>query len=214
MHHPSEQLNKALKAEFGFDAPETSGLDTVHSIQAMYEGKAKVFIGLGGNFASAASDTNYTMTALRNCDLTVQISTKLNRSHLVHGQTALILPTLGRSEKDVKNGNHRVVTIENSMGKVHTSEGHLRPASDELMSEPEIVAHIADRTLDKKVNVKWLELASDYGLIRDKIANVINGFNDFNQRVEGNGFYLPNSSRTGDFSNMPNGKAVSLSWSI
>ena len=207
MHHPSPQLNKALKDEFGFDAPETSGLDTVNSIQAMHEGKAKVFIGLGGNFVSAASDTTYTFKAIRNCDLTVQISTKLNRSHLVTGKTALILPTLGRSEKDVKNGNHRVVTIESSMGKVHKSEGHLNPASDVLMSEPEIVAHIADKTLRKKVNVDWLTLATDYTLIRDKIGNVIHGFNNYNKRVEDSGFYLPNHSRTGDFSNMPEGRA-------
>jgi anaerobic selenocysteine-containing dehydrogenase len=174
----------------------------------MHEGKSKVFIALGGNFASAASDTEYTMNAIRKCVLTVQISTKLNRSHLVTGKTALILPTLGRSEKDIKNGNHRVVTVENSMGKVHTSEGHLHPASDVLMSEPEIVANIADSTLGDKVNVKWIELASDYALIRDKIANVVKGFNNYNQRLEGSGFYLPNSTRTGDFSNMPDGKAT------
>ncbi len=207
MHHPSAQLNKALKDEFGFDAPTTTGLDTVHCIQAMYEGKAKVFIGLGGNFVSAASDTNYTMQAMRNCDLTVQISTKLNRSHLVTGKTALVLPTLGRSEKDVKNGEERKVTVENSMGKVHTSQGHLRPASDELMSEPEIVAHIADATLGKKVNIDWLTLGSNYAMTRDAISRVINGFNNYNERVEDHGFYLPNNAREGDFSALPGGKA-------
>ncbi|MEP6646741.1 MAG: FdhF/YdeP family oxidoreductase [Saprospiraceae bacterium] len=208
MHHPSPQLNKALKDEFGFDAPESTGLDTVHCIQAMHEGKAKIFIGLGGNFVSAASDTAYTFEAMRNCDLSVQISTKLNRSHLVTGKTAIILPTLGRSEKDIKNSTHRFVTVENSMGKVHTSEGHLLPASDMLMSEPEIVAHIANATLANKVKVNWLELGTDYALTRDKIAAVINGFNNYNQRLEGSGFYLPNNSRSGDFSNMPEGKAI------
>ncbi len=207
MHHPSVQLNQALKDEFGFDAPTSTGLDTVHCIQAMHEGKAKVFIGLGGNFVSAASDTNYTMKALRNCELTVQISTKLNRSHLVTGKTALVLPTLGRSEKDVKNGEERKVTVENSMGKVHSSQGHLRPASDELMSEPEIVAHIADVTLGKKVKVDWLALGSDYHLTRDAISRVIKGFNNYNERVDDHGFYLPNNAREGDFSALPGGRA-------
>ncbi|MDQ3015512.1 MAG: FdhF/YdeP family oxidoreductase [Bacteroidota bacterium] len=207
MHHPSIQLNLALKDVFGFDAPTAAGLDTVHCIQAMYEGKAKVFIGLGGNFVSAASDTNYTMQAMRNCELTVQISTKLNRSHLVTGKTALVLPTLGRSEKDVKNGEERKVTVENSMGKVHTSQGHLRPASDELMSEPEIVAHIADATLGKKVNVEWLSLGADYHATRDVISRVISGFNNYNERVEGTGFYLPNTVREGIFTALPQGRA-------
>lgn len=207
MHHPSSELNQALKDEFGFDAPETLGLDTVTAIQAMHEHRAKIFIALGGNFVSAASDTEYTMQALRNCELTVQISTKLNRSHLVTGKTALILPTLGRSEKDIKDGEDRKVTVENSMGKVHTSQGHLNPASDVLMSEPEIVAHIADTTLNKKVNVNWLELGSDYTLIRDKISRIIKGFEGYNQRLEGSGFYLPNDTREGDFSRMPEGKA-------
>ena len=207
IHHPSKELNRALKDEFGFDAPLTNGLDTVMSIQAMYEKKAKVFIALGGNFASAASDTDYTFEALRNCDLTVHISTKLNRSHLVRGKTAIILPTLGRSEKDIKDGVARYVTVENSVGKVHTSEGHLLPASDELMSEPEIVAHIANKTLNGKVKINWLELGSNYDLTRDSISRVIKGFNDYNQRVKDNGFYLPNNSRDGDFSRLPGGRA-------
>lgn len=207
MHHPSTQLNQALKDEFGFDAPVATGLDTVNAIQAMHEGKAKVFIALGGNFVSAASDTEYTMQAIRNCELTIQISTKLNRSHLVPGKTAIILPTLGRSEKDIKNGEERKVTVENSMGKVHSSQGHLRPASDELMSEPEIVANIAHHTLNGKVNVNWLEMGTDYALTRDKIAKVIKGFEQYNERLEGSGFYLPNHTRKGDFSKMPDGRA-------
>ena len=207
MHHPSSQLNQALKDEFGFDAPGTTGLDTVHCIQAMHEGKAKVFIALGGNFVSAASDTDYTMRAMQNCDLTVQISTKLNRSHLVPGKTAIILPTLGRSEKDIKGGEERKVTVENSMGKVHASQGHLRPASDELMSEPEIVANIAHYTLGPKVNVDWLELGTDYDKTRDKIEKVIKGFDQYNARLKDSGFYLPNHTRVGDFSNMPDGRA-------
>lgn len=208
MHHPSPSLNKALKDEFGFDAPTTTGLDTVMSIQAMHEGKAKIFIGLGGNFVSAASDTNYTMEAMRRCDLTVQISTKLNRSHLVTGKTALILPTLGRSEKDVRDGVERKVTVENSMGKVHSSQGHLVPASDELMSEPEIVANIAHYTLGDSKQVDWLTLGQDYDRTRDAISRVIRGFNDYNERIKDAGFYLPNNVRDGQFSNMPEGRAL------
>lgn len=207
MHEPSPILNNAIRETFGFDAPDKVGLDTVHAIQAMYDKKVKVFIGLGGNFVSAASDTNYTMQAMRNCELTVEISTKLNRSHLVTGKTAIILPTLGRSEKDIKNGEERKVTVENSMGKVHTSQGHLRPASDALMSEPEIVANIAHATLGNKVNVDWLALGTDYALTRDKISQVIRGFDNYNQRLEGSGFYLPNDTRAGDFSRMPGGRA-------
>lgn len=207
MHHVSSALNKSIKDEFGFDAPDEMGLDTVTGIQAMHEGKAKVFIALGGNFVSAASDTDYTYKALRNCELTVQISTKLNRSHLVTGKTAIILPTLGRSEKDEKNGIERNVTVENSMGKVHTSQGHLRPASDSLMSEPEIVSRIAHCTLAGKTNIEWLKMGSDYDLVREKISRVIRGFENYNSRLKGSGFYLPNHARDGSFANMPGGRA-------
>jgi len=133
MHHVSPQLNASIKDVLGFDPPSESGLDTVACIQAMYEKKAKVFIALGGNFVTAASDTEYTAQALRNCDLTVHVATKLNRSHLITGRTALILPTLGRSEKDLNNGKERKITVENSMGKVHSSKGHLKPASGHLL---------------------------------------------------------------------------------
>lgn len=208
LHHTSPALHKAIRDEFGFDAPLTTGLDTVHAIRAMHEGRGKIFIGLGGNFVSAASDTNYTMEAMRNCELTVQISTKLNRSHLVTGKTAIILSTLGRSEKDIKGGEERKVTVENSMGKVHSSQGHLRPASDALMSEPEIVANIAAYTLGKKVNVDWQALGTDYALTRDTISRVIGGFENYNEKIKEAGFYLPNHSRRGDFSNMPEGRAL------
>lgn len=207
MHHPSKELNQSLKDEFGFDAPVSIGLDTVHAIKAMHDSEAKVFIALGGNFVSAASDTNFTMQAMRNCELTVQISTKLNRSHLVPGKTALILPTLGRSEKDVHEGKERKVTVENSMGKVHTSQGHLRPASDALMSEPEIVAHIAHHTLGNKYNIPWIQLGTDYEKTRDVISRVIKGFEKYNQRVNEDGFYLPNNAREGNFAKLPGGKA-------
>ena len=207
VHGTSDALHSALKKSFHFDAPQTKGLDTVHSIQAMHDGKAKVFVALGGNFLSAASDTNYTAKALENCDLSVSISTKLNRTHLVTGETAIILPTLGRSEKDIKDGKARFVTVENSMGKVHTSQGSLEPASNLLMSEPDIVAHIAAATLKERTKVDWLALGKDYNLVRDKISEVIAGFGDYNKRVKDDGFYLPNNARKADFSKMPNGRA-------
>ncbi|MEL6276742.1 MAG: molybdopterin dinucleotide binding domain-containing protein, partial [Bacteroidota bacterium] len=208
MHHVSPQLNTSIKEVFGFDAPDQAGLDTVACIQAMYKGQAKAFIALGGNFLSAASDTHYTAQALSNCNLLVSISTKLNRTHLVTAKHTLILPTLGRSEKDLKNGKARKVTVENSMGKVHTSQGHLAPAASSLRSEPAIVAHIAHQTLREKCPVDWLTLGSDYELIREKISRTIKGFERYNEKIsDGNGFYLPNNARTGDFSKLPEGKA-------
>lgn len=208
VHRTSDAMAATLKEHFGIEAPKGHGLDTVHSIKAMHEGKAKVFVSLGGNFLSAASDTLYTAQALQNCELTVSVSTKLNRSHLVTGKTALILPTLGRSEKDESAGQQRMVTVENSMGKVHTSQGNLPPASTHLMSEPEIIASIAAATLGQRTTIDWLTLGKDYDLIRDKIGVVIKGFENYNQRVKKDaGFYLPNNARAGDFSKLPNGRA-------
>lgn len=208
MHHVSPKLNAAIKDVFGFDPPSEMGLDTVHCIQAMYEHKAKVFMALGGNFLSAASDTYYTAEALSHCNLTVQISTKLNRSHLVTGEVAIILPTLGRSEKDFHNGKERKVSVENSMGIVHSSKGHLEPASDKLMSEPDIIAYLAHHTLGDKYGIDWIKMGSDYALIREKIAQIIDGFNGYNHHIEKDtSFYLPNNARQGDFSKMPDGRA-------
>ncbi|MCL4148884.1 UNVERIFIED_CONTAM: hypothetical protein GTU68_031981 [Idotea baltica] len=208
VHRTSPGLTKSLKKNFNIDAPQEHGLDTVHSIMAMYEKKAKVFFALGGNFVSAASDTLYTAQALQNCDLTVSISTKLNRSHLVAGKTSLILPTLGRSESDKSGNKERFITVENSMGKVHKSQGKLEPASNQLMSEPEIIAKLAAHTLGEKSEVPWMEMAFDYDLIRDKIESVLEGFGNYNMRVKDNeGFYLPNNARKADFSNLPGGKA-------
>lgn len=207
MHHVSPALNQAIEEVFGFTPPDEEGLDTVHAIHAMYEGKAKMFIALGGNFLSAASDTAYTAAALRNCDMTVSITTKLNRSHLVTGKSSIILPTLGRSESDEKDGKSRFVTVENSMGKVHRSQGKFKPASDKLRSEPEIVAGIAAAYYKDQSPVDWEVLGADYELIREKIAAVIGGFDDYSQKSAGTGFYLPNNAREGDFSKLPGGKA-------
>jgi molybdopterin-dependent oxidoreductase alpha subunit len=207
MHYVSPALNNALNDTFGIKAPEQTGYDTVHSIQAMHQGKAKLFISLGGNFVSAASDTYYTAEALQNCNLTVSISTKLNRTHLIPGKTSIILPTLGRSEADQKDGTLRFVTVENSMGKVHQSKGGLKPASPHLRSEPEIITGIASAFFGSQTMIPWQKLGTDYQLTRSKISEVLAGFKDYNRRSIGNGFYLPNNARDGDFSQIPGGKA-------
>lgn len=206
-HRVSQPLNKAIHKVFGFIPPEAPGLDVVHSIQAMHDGRARVFISLGGNLVSAASDTHYTGRALQNCDLTVSISTKLNRTHLVPGRTSLILPTLGRTEQDVFDGKIRFVTVENSMGRVHRSKGTLGAASEALKSEPEIIAGMANSYFGDDSPVDWKDLVRDYDRIRDKISEVCVGFEDYAVRSKGTGFDLPNNSRIGDFSKLPGGKA-------
>ncbi|PWL37460.1 hypothetical protein DKG77_15895 [Flagellimonas aquimarina] len=203
MHYVSESLNKSIKNVFGFQPPNKEGLDTVNAIKAMHKGKAKVFVALGGNFVSAASDTIYTSGALQACDLTVSVSTKLNRTHLTAGKTALILPTLGRTEMD----KERFVTVENSMGKVHQSKGRLAPASSHLKSEPEIVANMAQTYFGKDSVVDWTSLGTNYDLVREKISQVLDGYREYSKRSKGSGFYLPNNSREADFSKLPGGKA-------
>lgn len=205
-HHVSPKLNESFQKVFGFTPPDKEGLDVVKCIKAMYEGKAKVFIALGGNFLSAASDTVYTGKALQNCELTVSISTKLNRTHLVTGKTSLILPTLGRSELDYHQGKERFVTVENSMGRVHQSQGKLHPASNQLMSEPEIVANIADFYFKEESNIEWKKLGADYDYIREKISEVFTGFDNYTEKAKKAGFDLPNHARIGDFSKLPEGK--------
>lgn len=204
---PEAFLNK-IQDNFGFDPPRDHGYDTVEAIKAMHSGKAKVFFAMGGNFLSATPDTQYTADALRSCDLTVQVSTKLNRSHLVHGKTAIILPCLGRSEVDVQNETAQFVSVENSMGIVHSSRGSLQPASEELKSEPWIIAELAKATFGTSEDIDWDHLISNYDHIRNAIEKTIPGFEDYNKRVrlEG-GFYLPNGAREGSF-NTPGAKAL------
>ncbi len=183
----------ALDEACGIRSPREDGFDTVASIHAMHRGEAKVFFALGGNFLQASPDTAYTAEALGKCDLTCHISTKLNRSHLVTGRTALILPCLGRSEID---GNDRFVTCENSMGVVQLSRGVLTPASPDLLSEVDIIARLGEKLFASHHSVKWRWLAEDYDRIRDLIERVIPGFEDFNRRVmEAGGFYLPNPAK-------------------
>ncbi|HEX8142378.1 MAG TPA: FdhF/YdeP family oxidoreductase [Pyrinomonadaceae bacterium] len=202
---PTEAFLDSLAKEFGFTPPRAHGYDTVEAIRALHEGRAKIFCALGGNFLSATPDTEYTAEALSRARLTVQVSTKLNRAHLITGQQALILPCLGRTEADVHGGAARFVTVENSMGIVHSSHGSLPPASEHLLSEPAIVARLARATLGERSTVEWEKLAEDYDLIRDHIARVIPGFADYNRRVrEPGGFYLPNLAREGTFKTSTN----------
>ena len=214
VHHVSPEFNAALENVFNFKPPTKEGYDTVHAIKAMHENKAKLFVALGGNFLSAAADTLYTATALQNCSLTVQISTKLNRSHVITGKTALILPTLGRSEQDHKDGEMRFLTVENSMGKVHRTKGILAPASKQLLSEPEIIGGIAHAYFKGKHPVNWKTLSTNYSEIRTKIELVISGFKNLNKASKGSGFYLPNNVRELDFSKLPNGRAQFSNCSI
>lgn len=207
MHFVNQDLNKRIEEHLGFTPPSKEGYDTVDAMKAMHEGKGKVFMCLGGNFLMAASDTEYTAEALQNCDLTVQVSTKLNRTHLVTGKTAILLPTYGRSEKDMKNGKLRHITVENSMGQVRKSRGLLKPASENIKSEPDIIAELADTFFEGNHAMDWKALGENYGLIREKIDTVVKGFKDTETRSKGSGYYLPNNVRELDFSKLPNGKA-------
>src|SRR5690349_4111519 len=193
---PTDVFLDRLGAEFGFEPPRNHGLDTVKSIEAMHDGQAKVFFALGGNFLSATPDTDFTADALRRCRLTAHVSTKLNRSHLITGDTALILPCLGRTEIDMQASGPQFVTTENSMGVVQISRGSLEPASTDLLSEPQIVARLAKATFEHRTTVDWDQLASNYDLIRDAIERVVPGFENYNARVrEPGGFHLPNAPR-------------------
>jgi molybdopterin-dependent oxidoreductase alpha subunit len=197
---PTENFLASLAREFAFTPPRAHGYDTVNAIKAMHEGQAKVFFALGGNFLSATPDTDYTARALSRCRLTAHVSTKLNRAHLITGTQALILPCLGRTERDVQTAGEQFVSCENSMGVVQTSRGRLEPASEHLLSEPMIVARLAADTLSARSSVDWLTLVADYDRIRTHIEHVIPGFDDYNRRVrEPGGFYLPNAAREREF---------------
>lgn len=197
---PWDWLLDNIEKNYGFEPPRKYGYDVVESIEAMYEGKAKVFFAMGGNFLSATPDTILTAEALQKCDLTVQVSTKLNRSHLITGKEAIILPTFGRSDIDIQNGKEQFVTCENSMGVIQKSQGNLKPVSNQLMSEVAIVCHLAQEVLKEKTKTDWLSLHKNYDLVREEIQKTIPGFDDYNKRVrENGGFYLPNSSRAGTF---------------
>jgi len=203
---PQAFLDK-IETKYGFKPSAKHGFSVIETIKAMYEKKVKVFFGLGGNFISAVPDTGYSAQGLANCNLTVHVSTKLNRSHLVTGKEALILPCLGRTEKDYQKSGEQVQSVENSMGVVSSTKGILEPCSDDLLSEVAVVCGVAHATLKHKTKVKWLSYKDDYKLVRDDIAEVVSGFEDYNTRLKNpSGFYLPNGARVRKF-NTKTGKA-------
>ncbi len=201
---PSKMFIDKLNKVFNINAPYEHGLDVVDAIKKMHEEKGKVFIAMGGNFLSATPDTKYTAQALQNCKLTVHISTKLNRSHLITGEEALILPTYGRSDKDINaKGEEQFISCENSMGVVQMSKGNLKPVSNNLMSESVIVCQLAKATLGNKSKVNWSLYEEHYDHVRNDIERTISGFTDYNKRVrESGGFYLPNGAREGKFNTL------------
>jgi len=204
---PSEAFLGALDREFGFAAPRAHGLSTIEAIHALREGRARFFLSMGGNFAAASPDTAYTEEALARAELAVHVATTLNRTHVVSGREAILLPCLSRSELDVQHAGPQFVTVEDSMATVHRSQGTLAPASAELRSEVAIVAGIARSTLREKSAVPWEQLANDYDEIRERIARVVPGCERMNERVrERGGFVLPRPAAERRFAT-PSGKA-------
>lgn len=203
---PQAFLDK-IEAKYGFKPTIKHGYSVIDAIKAMYEKKAKVFFGLGGNFISAVPDTDYSAKALVNCNLTVHVSTKLNRSHLVTGKEALIFPCLGRTEKDYQKTGIQTQSVENSMGIVSSTKGILEPCSDKLLSEVAVVCGIANATLGDRSKINWSQYKDDYNLVRADIQDVVEGFQNYNERLKNpSGFYLPNGARIRKF-NTKTGKA-------
>ncbi|ADH90808.1 oxidoreductase alpha (molybdopterin) subunit [Ancylobacter novellus DSM 506] len=204
---PTAEFLDKLKARFGFEPPRKHGHNVVTGLEAMVRGEVKVFVGLGGNIAAAVPDWQLTREAMRRLDLTVHISTKLNRSHLVHGRDALILPCLGRTELDMQAGGPQSVTVEDSMSMVHASTGRADPASEHLKSEPAIIAGIAKATLGTRSVVDWDRLIGDYDLIRDDVEAVFPIFDGYNTRIKvPGGFHLTSLARERIWAT-PSGKA-------
>ncbi|RSD10849.1 formate dehydrogenase [Amycolatopsis eburnea] len=205
-HRPAAKFLDKLADVCGITPPRHHGLDTVNTIEAMHRGEVTVFVGMGGNFVLAAPDTPYTAAGLRGCELTVQVSTKLNRSHLEHGEQALILPCLGRTEKDFQAAGLQATSVEDAMSMVHLSVGMKRPASPHLLSEPAIIAGMARATLPESAT-PWEDYTGDYDRIRDTMAQVLDGFEDFNERVrEPLGFRIHQPARERVFLT-PSGRA-------
>ncbi len=211
---PRKDFLDKLAAVYGFEPPREHGFDTVEAINAMHEGHAKVFFAMGGNFLSAPADTEFTAAALRRCSLTAHVSTKLNRSHVVTGRTALILPCLGRTEIDVQAAGEQFQTCEDSMGVINPTRGNLPPSSPHLLSETAIVAGLAKAVLGAKRPIDWDAHAGNYDLIRDQIEAVIPGFTNFNRRIRAGTFYLPNGPRDERKFATPSGKAVFIAHTL
>jgi len=198
-HRPDKQFLDRLAEVCQIDPPRDHGLGTVQTLEAMHEGKVKVFVSLGGNFALAVPDTPFAFEALRECELTVQVQTKLNRSHVVHGKQALILPCLARTDKDHQANGLQGVTVEDAMSMVHISHGMKEPASPHLRSECAILAGMAQATLPSR-GTPWQWYVEDYDRIRDTMAQVLDGFEDFNRRARGpHGFRLSQQARERGF---------------
>jgi formate dehydrogenase major subunit len=197
---PPPNFLDRLEAEFGFEPPRKDGFDTVDAIRALRDGRAKVFVGLGGNFVQAAPDTEITAAALRSAQLTVHVSTKINRSHLTCGTTALILPTLGRTEIDMQADGPQLVSVEDSTCAVHVSRGPLPPASPNLKSEVAIVTGLAEATLGDRYGIAWGGMRDDYRRIRRLISRVVPGCQGYEVNVSRPGGYVlphpPRDSRT------------------
>jgi molybdopterin-dependent oxidoreductase alpha subunit len=193
---PPKPFLDALGKEFNFVPPQKWGYDTVETLHAMFDGDVKVFFAISGNFLSNVPDTVYSAHAMRRCKLTAHVSTKLNRSHLITGERALILPCLGRSEKDMQATGKQFLTVEDSMGIINPSQGFFRPASPDPLSDVAIIANLARATLGTRTTTNWLGFAADYNLIRDAISRVIPGFENFNARLaKEKFFYLPNGAK-------------------
>jgi molybdopterin-dependent oxidoreductase alpha subunit len=205
-HHPPAWV-PALADRLGFTAPDKPGHDTVETIRAMRDGQVKVFMAVGGNFAAATPDTEVTEAGLRACALTVHVSTKLNRSHVVPGRTALILPCLGRTERDEQRAGEQFVTVEDSMSCVHASRGTLGPASTDLLSEVAVICRLARAVLPSS-SIPWDVFESDYRAVREEIAASVPGFADYEARVShGAGFTLPHPPRDRRAFPTPSGRA-------
>ncbi len=203
---PAREFLDALDREFGFKSPRKAGLDAVESLHAMYERRAKVFFAISGNLFQAAPDTHYTGHAFRRCRLTVHVSTKLHRGHLMGGRQSLVLPVLGRAERDDRGGVLQFATAEDSMGIVNPSQGKEKPASEHLLSDVEILVRLARATFGAGGPVDWMSFL-DNDRVRDRIAGVVPGFAGFNERIRKGPFYLPNGARERVF-HTPSGKAV------
>jgi len=199
----------ALQREFDFDPPRENGVDAVQAIEAMLSGKTKVWIAMGGNLVSAVSDTRAAEAGFRKLGLNVQISTKLNRNHLMVGDEAIILPTLGRTEIDIQKAGPQMLSVEDSVCAIHATRGRIKPISDLLLSEVSIVTRIARQLSGNVEKIDWAGFEANYDTIRDHIEHVVKGFDKFNERLKkDNGFILPHGPRDSRTFNTPTGKAL------
>lgn len=198
---PTKAFQDALGKEFNFTPPYEHGYDTVEAIKAMYKGKTKVYFGLGGNLLAAGPDTEVIAEGMRKQKLTVFVGTKLNRGHLTTGETSLLLPCFTHLDIDMQKSGHQMTSCENSMGVVSQNKGVLVPLEGQMMSEVAIISGMAIATLGNRTNIAdWVAMTENYDVIRDHIARVIPGFENFNEKLRRpGGFYLPNGPRERKF---------------